>query len=161
MAGEAQSTDRATQWPIPKFYFKVDLGSAGGGEISFQEVSGMDVESQIIEYRSGDDKTFSTAKMPGIVKYSNITMKKGMFKDDNAFWAWYGQIKMNTVTRSDVTITLMDEAAAPLMTWVLKNAWPTKITLTDLKADANEVAVETIELAHEGITQNGKGSLVP
>ena len=161
MAGDVQEA-RDTMWPIPKFYFSVDMGSDSGiGEVPFQEVSGMDIESQIIEYRAGNDPRFTPAKMPGLVKYSNVTFKKGMFKDDNAFWEWYGLIKMNTIARTTITIKLLDEAGESLMEWVLANAWPTKITGTDLKADGNEVAVETIEVVHEGLTQNGKGSLIP
>lgn len=142
-------------WPTPKFYFSVDLGD-GMGEVPFQDVSGLDIESQIIEYRAGNDPRFSVAKMPGLVKSGNVTMKKGMFKDDNAFWEWYGKIKMNTIARTTITIKLLDEAGAPLMTWKLANAWPTKITSTDLKADANEIAIESIEIVHEGITQDNQ-----
>lgn len=144
--GSAQST---TVWPIPKFYFQVKWDSE---VMSFQEVSGLDVESQPIEYRHGDSPEFSTINMPGIKKSSNVTMKKGVFKSDNKFWDWFNQIKMNTVKRVPVTISLLDEAGAPTMVWTLANAWPTKITGTDLKADGNEVAIETIEIAHEGIT---------
>lgn len=158
MAGEQQES-RENLWPIPKFYFTVDMGSDSGiGEVPFQEVSGMELESEIIEYRAGNDKRFTMAKMPGMVKSGNVTMKKGMFKDDLAFWEWYEKIKMNTIARTTVTINLLDETGAPLMTWTLANAWPTKITVTDLKADGNEVAVETIEIVHEGLTQNSKGS---
>jgi phage tail-like protein len=90
--------------------------------------------------------------MPGIKKFGNVTMKKGVYKSDNKFWDWFNQIKMNTIKRLPVTISLLDEAGAPTMVWTLANAWPTKITGTDLKADGNEVAIETIEIAHEGIT---------
>jgi hypothetical protein len=107
MAGETQ--DKI--WPLPKFSFSVTID---GAVTSFQEVSGLDVEAQVIEYRAGDSKGFSTIKMPGIQKSGNVTLKKGVFATDNA--------------------------------------WPTKITGTDLKADGNEVAVETIEVAHEGLT---------
>jgi phage tail-like protein len=96
--------------------------------------------------------------MPGLVKSGNVTMKKGMFKDDLAFWEWYEKIKMNTIARTTITISLLDETGTALMTWVLGNAWPNKISITDLKADSNEVAIETIEIVHEGITQNDKGS---
>lgn len=138
-------------WPLPKFYFKVNLGSQDN-TASFQEVSGLDTESQIIEYRHGDSKTFSTIKMPGIVKVGNVTFKKGVFVKDNNFWKWYDAIKMNTIKRETVVIQLLDQTGAPTMTWTLTNAWPTKITGTDLKSDGNEVAVETLELAHEGLT---------
>lgn len=144
--GSAQSK---TVWPLPKFYFQVKWDS---NVMSFQEVSGLDLEAQPIEYRAGDSKNFSTIKMPGIKKSGNVTMKKGVFKSDNNFWKWFDQIKMNTIKRVPVTISLLDEGGAPTMVWTLANAWPTKITGTDLKADGNEVAVETIEIAHEGLT---------
>ena len=142
-------------WPISKFFFTVDLGG-GMKNTSFQEVSGLDIESQIIEYRHGDSKVFSTIKMPGIVKSSNITLKKGVFVKDNQFFDWYATVKMNTVKRVTVTIKLLDQHGNPTMTWTLQNAWPTKITGTDLKSDGNEVAVETIEIAHEGLKIENK-----
>jgi phage tail-like protein len=137
-------------WPISKFYFTVDLGG-GMKNASFQEVSGLDVEAQIIEYRHGDSKIFSNQKMPGLVKFSNIILKKGVLVKDNLFFDWYTTVKMNTVKRVTITIKLLDEGGHPTMTWTLQNAWPTKITGTDLKSDSNEVAVETIEIAHEGL----------
>ena len=149
MAGEAQDA----VWPLPKFYFKVTID---GSEMAFQEVSGLDSETQVIEYRHGNSKIFSTIKMPGIQKFSNITMKKGVFVKDNKFWDWYSKIKMNTIQRAEVQIQLLDEGGNPTMIWTLRNAWPTKITSTDLKSDGNEVAVETIEIAHEGITIENK-----
>jgi phage tail-like protein len=111
-----------------------------------------DVEAQPIEYRAGDNPVFSTVKMPGIKKYGNVTMKKGVFKADDKFWDWFNQIKMNTIKRVPVTISLLEESGSPTMVWTLANAWPTKITGTDLKAEGNEVAVETIEIAHEGLS---------
>jgi phage tail-like protein len=120
--------------------------------MSFQEVSGLDVEAQPLEYRHGDSPAFSVLKMPGMKKYSDVTMKKGVFKADNKFWAWFNEIKMNTIKRKPVTISLLDEAGKPTMVWTLANAWPTKITGTDLKSTGNEVAVETIVIAHEGLT---------
>jgi len=144
--GSAQST---TVWPLPKFYFQVKWDA---NVMSFQEVTGLSTETQQIEYRHGDNPVFSTIKMPGIKKFGNITMKKGVFKSDNKFWDWYNQIKMNTIKRIPVTISLLDEAGKPTMVWTLTNAWPTKITGTDLKAEGNEVAVESIEIAHEGLT---------
>jgi len=87
-----------------------------------------------------------------MAKISNVTMKKGVFTNDNSFWDWYEKIKMNTVERQTVVIKLLDEEGSPTMTWTLTNAWPTKISSTDLKSDGNEVAIESIELAHEGIS---------
>ena len=85
-------------WPLTKFYFTVSLGSQDN-TASFQEVSGLDTETQAVEYRHGDSKTFSTIKMPGLAKFSNVTLKKGVFVKDNNFWKWYDAIKMNTIKR--------------------------------------------------------------
>lgn len=151
MAGEAQEGN----WPLPKFQFVVRFGSRDT-EASFQEVSGLDTEIQPIEYRHGNSKLFSTVKMPGIVKSRNVTLKRGIFFNDSAFWNWYEAIKMNTIQRETVTIQLLDETNSPVMTWTLNNAWPAKISTTDIMGDANELAVETLELNHEGLTiKNG------
>lgn len=144
--GSAQSTN---VWPLPKFHFQVKWDS---NVMSFQEVSGLEMEAQMIEYRAGDSKQHSTIKMPGIKKFGNVTMKKGVFKGDNEFWKWFEQNKMNTVKRIPVTISLLDQEGNATMVWTLVNAWPTKITGTDLKSDGNEVAVESIEITHEGLT---------
>ena len=146
MAGEAQDKN----WPLPKFYFMVDWGSTTN--IPFQEVSGLNIEAQPLLYRHGNSPVFSEINMPGIIKNSNVTMKKGVFANDNTFWDWYKKIKMNTIERQNVVIKLLDEAGKPTMTWTLNNAWLTKISSTDMKSNANEVAVESIEIMHEGLT---------
>ena len=148
-------TAQGTPWPMPKFRFSVDWGTIKTN-IAFQEVSGLEAETQVIEYRDSNSKTFSTVKMPGIAKYGNVTMKRGVFANDNIFWTWYNQIKMNTIQRQTVVIKLLDQAGGTVVTWTLNNAWPTKISSTDLKSDGNEVAIDTIEIVHEGITiKNG------
>ncbi len=144
--GSAQST---TVWPTPKFRFEVKWDAA---VMHFQEVSGLDVESQPIEYRHGDSPQFSGILMPGIKKTSDVTLKKGVFKSDNKFWDWFNEIKTNTVKSKPVTIRLLDEAGAPVMVWTLANAWPNKVSGTDLKSTGNEVAVETIVISHQGLT---------
>lgn len=155
MAADDGSLEGAT-WPMPKFQFEVDLGTELT-KVAFQEVSGMDVENQIIEYRKNNSPLFSTEKMPGITKYGNVTMKRGVFVNDNSFWNWHAQVTMNTIKRRTVIIRLLDEKGGTTMQWQLNNAWPTKITSTDLKSDGNEVAVDTIEIAHEQLViTNGK-----
>ena len=146
MAGEKQESP----WPVPKFHFKVTIGDKG--EIAFQEVSGLDTEVDIIEYRAGNSVDFSTVKMPGLKKASDVTLKKGMFKDDTALYDYFAENKMNTIKRETVTIQLLDEEHNPLFTWTLKNAFPMKFTGTDLNAQNSEVAVEELVLAHEGLT---------
>jgi len=144
--GVAQST---ATWPLVKFSFQVKWDDA---ELIFQEVTGLSSETQVIEYRGGNSKVYSTVKMPGIQKFGNITLKKGIFKGDKALWDKYNLIKMNTIKRSTILISLLDETNAVAMSWKLLNAFPCKMTVSDMKADANEIAVETMELAHEGLS---------
>ena len=144
--GSAQS---AATWPLVKFSFRVKIGDT---EILFQEVTGLNAETQAIEYRAGNSKQFSTVKMPGIKKYGNITLKKGIFKDDKVLWDMYKKVTMNTFERKTVTISLLDEANNEAMNWELTNAFPCKMTVTDMKSDNNEPAIETMELAHEGLS---------
>lgn len=141
------STQAATTWPLVKFQFSVKIGS---DEILFQEVTGLASETQVIEYRVGNSAVYSAVKMPGIKKFGNVTLKKGIFKDDKKLWEMYNKIKMNTFERQTVVISLLDESNAVAMSWNLINAFPAKMSVTDMKSDANEPAVETIELAHEG-----------
>ncbi len=137
------------EYPIPKFHFSVDWG---GTRIGFTEVSGLDVQLDVIEYREGNSPEYHKIKMPGMHKFSNITLKRGSFKGDNQYYEWLNTVKLNKIERRDVTITLLNENHEPVVTWQVKKAWPIKVQSTDLKADGNEVAIETLELAHEGLT---------
>jgi phage tail-like protein len=143
--GSAQST---ATWPLVKFSFQVKWDDA---EFIFQEVTGLSSETQVIEYRGGSSPVYSTVKMPGIQKFGNVTLKKGMFKGDKNLWDKYGLIKMNTYKRATITISLLDESQAVAMSWTLTNAFPVKITVSDMKSDGNEIAIESVELAHEGL----------
>lgn len=135
-------------YPIPKFHFAVEWG---GARIGFTEVSGLDVETEVIEYREGNSKQYHKLKMPGMQKYGNITMKRGMIQGDNEYYEWWNTVALNTIERRDLTITLLNEVHEPVVTWNVANAWPVKAQGTDLKADGNEAAIESIEVAHEGI----------
>lgn len=146
MAGEKQEAP----WPIPAFHFKVTIGKVG--EVAFQEVSGLDTEYDIIEYRAGNSPDFSLSRMTGLKKHSDVTLKKGIFKDDTALFDYFSKVKMNTIARETVTIQLLDEEHKPLFTWTLKNAIPKKVTGASLNAKNSEAAMEELVLAHEGLT---------
>lgn len=138
-----------SDYPLPKFHFQVQWG---GARIGFTEISGLDVETEVIEYRDGALREFSKLKIPGMQKYPNVTMKRGVFKSDNDYFNWWNTVSLNTVERRDVIVSLLNEAHEPVMVWKIKNAWPTKIGSTDLKSDGNEIAIESIELAHDGLS---------
>ena len=85
-------------------------------------------------------------------KIVDVTLKKAMFKDDKKLWDWINTVKMNTIKRASVTVALLDESGSPVQSWKLTNAWPKKYTVEGFKADGNNVSMETIVLAHEGVT---------
>jgi len=147
MADDGSAQSQAT-WPLVRFQFRVVYDNM---EFIFQEVTGLSAETQVIEYRHNNSKVFDTIKMPGIQKLGNVTLKKGIFKGDDDLWKNFNAIK-NTTKKTTVVISLLDESNAVAMSWNLTNAFPTKITATDMKADSNEVAIETMEIAHEGLT---------
>ena len=136
-------------YPLPKFHFQVEWG---GSKLGFTEVSGLSVETDVIEYRDGLSPEYVKTKMPGMQKYGNITLKRGTFKGDNDFYDWWNTVALKEIERRDLTISMLNEKHEPVVTWKVKNAWPTKVQSTDLKSDGNEVAIETIEVAHEGLT---------
>lgn len=136
-------------YPSPAYHFIVEWG---GTKIAFAEVSGLNIEHEVVEYREGSSPEFMATKMPGMVKYSNITLKRGILKNDNEFFDWINTIQMNTVERRDVSISLLNESHEPVITWRVKNAWPTKYSGPVLNANANEIAMESLELAHEGLS---------
>lgn len=140
-------------YPLPVFHFQVQWG---GKNLGFAEVSGLNLETQMIEYRDGLSPIYSSIKMPGIPKYGNITLKRGILPADNDFYKWLNTTKLNTVERRDLTISLLNENHEPVMTWKATKAFPVKVEGPGLKATGNEVAIESVEIAHEGLTiENG------
>jgi len=141
------------EYPLPVFHFQVEWG---GTNLGFSEVSGLTIENQAIEYRDGLSPEYSVVKMPGMPKFSNITLKRGIVPADNEFFAWLNTAALNKIERRDLVISLLNEEHSPVMTWKVKNAFPVKVEGPGLKATGNEVAIESIELAHEGLTiENG------
>ncbi len=144
----------ATTYPLPKFHFKVTFGET---EFNCTEVSGLDFEREIIEYRAGADSHYHKSKQPGLSKYSNITIKRGSFADKSKefYDQWAKTVFLQEdgeKYRGDLTISLLNENHEPVITWKAINAYITKIQSTDLKADGNEIAIETAEFVHEKLT---------
>lgn len=136
-------------YPLTTSHFQVEWG---GTRIGFTEVLGLSIAIEPINYREGNYVTYSPQKMPGQLKYNNITLKRGIVRSDNEFFNWLNTIKHNKIERRDLRISLLDENHESVMVWMLKSAYPVKIEWSDLKANANEPAVESIELTHEGMT---------
>ena len=116
---------------------------------SFAEVSGLEVEVSVIEYRNGSEDT-TVRKLPGLRKFTNITLKRGVI-GDLTLWTWIKSVLDGQVLRADGTITLLDESGQPVMRWKFRRGWPCKWTGPTLNAAKNEVAIETLEICHEGL----------
>jgi phage tail-like protein len=139
----------AQEYPLPRFHFQVDWA---GAKMSFSEVTGLVMEREKIEYRHSDSPDFNKISMPGLVKNNNITLKRGKFEGDFDYNTWFDAVANDrSGGRRDVTIRLLNEKHAPVAAWSATNCFPVKVTAPDLKSDANEAAIESIEIAHEGL----------
>jgi phage tail-like protein len=135
--------------PYRSFNFQLEIDGVPLG--AFSEVSGLTAEGDAVDYREGTDVQQNVRKLPALRKYSNITLKRG-YTQDKSLWRWYGNIVNGQPDRRDVTIVLLNEARQPVLRWHAESAWINKIEGPSLKAAANEIAMESVELVHEGLT---------
>lgn len=137
-------------YPLTSLHFTVDWGD---DTHSFSEVSGLVVEAEAVEYRGGADAAPYVSKVPGLRKTGNVTLKRGIVPAEasNRLYQWYDEIQANHAQRRSVTVTLLNEAGEPAMSWKLREAWPVKIEGPGLNATGNEIAIESVELAVEQI----------
>jgi len=145
------------EYPLPRFHFQVDWGA--DFHIGFTEVTGLSFETEVIEYREGNSPQYIKRKQAGMQKLTNVTAKRGVFKGDDDLYKEFAKTvyfqegnKPGSLYRRTVTISLLDETHQPIIVWKLQNAWLSKVQSPDLKADASEVAIETMEIVHEGLS---------
>lgn len=128
-----------------------DDGKAVSG--SFTEASGLEVTIDPIEYRNGSED-ITPRKVPGLKKFTNITLKKGN-TGDLEFWNWIVEAMNGQVRRTEGSVILLDENKQEVMRWNFKRGWPCKWTGPGLNATNNEIAMETLEICHEGLSIDG------
>lgn len=138
----------AQQQPLTQYHFQVDWG---GSRMAFTEVSGLDIEIEAVGFRDGTSPVDSDRKIPGLKKFNNISLKRGLVQGDNDFFAWINTKNMGSIERRDIRISLLDEQQQPAIVWKVKNAFPVKYEGPVLKANSSEIAMELLELTHEGI----------
>jgi phage tail-like protein len=144
----------ATQRENPYSNFNFVVMFDGAEVAAFSEVSGIDSENTPIEYREGADATNGVRKLPGMEKYANVSLKRGI-TGSLTLWQWRKDVRDSTSTvppRKEVTILLLNEKGdrnAPAMTFRLRNAWPTKITGPSMSAKGSDIAIEQLDLVHE------------
>jgi phage tail-like protein len=129
-----------------------DDGTAVKG--SFSEVSGLDAEVSPIEYRNGSED-ITVRKVPGLKKFTNITLKRGII-GDLALWNWILDAMKGQVVRTEGAILLLDESRKEVMRWTFKRGWPCKYSGPTLNAKNNEIAMEMLEICHEGLDIDGE-----
>ena len=139
--------------PYPAGNFEItvfgisDDGKAVKG--SFSEISGLGVDISVMEYRTGSED-ITMRKLPGLKKFSNLVLKRGVI-GDTTFWNWLAAAMNGQVIRADGTIALLDEKRQPVVVWKFHRGWPCKWTGPDLVASSNDVAIEALEICHEGL----------
>ena len=137
--------DRKDPYHGFRFIVQIDGITRGG----FRECSGLDSSQDPVEYREGIDP-LRARKLPGLNKYSNISLKRGV-TDDKDLWTWRKKAIDGKVDRKNGSIILMDDAGEEKTRWNFVDGWPTKWTGPTFNATANEVAIETMDIAHEGV----------
>jgi phage tail-like protein len=136
--------------PFTAYNFLVALGGIGGEDLiagGFEEVEGLGVSIDQVEYRVGNEKSAGVRKFPGLRRYSNVTLKRGLLADTR-LWDW---ISLDPPDKRTVTITLLDEERLPQVRFVLRHAWPCGWSGPHLHASHSGVAIEALELTHEGL----------
>jgi phage tail-like protein len=135
--------------PYGNYNFLVELD--GITRAAFQECSGFDSTVDVIEHREGGENT-TLRKLPGMTKYSNIVLKWGI-TDDSDLYNWHRRIVDGDIERKTGAIVLLDRKGDEVKRWEFVRAWPTKWDGPDLNAEGTDVAIEMLELAHEGVKQ--------
>lgn len=127
------------------------IANWGGTRIGFTEISGLNIEIESISVRDSASALDNGAKIPGIRKFSNVILKRGIIKGDNDFYNWINTKSNGNIERRDIVINLLDETHAPIFTWSVKNAFPVKYIGPVLISNDSEIALEILELTHEGL----------
>lgn len=138
----------ASKAQVSNFNFIVRFGDQ---DFYFTEVSGLASEHQVKDFRENEPRFSGDLKTIPVLKNGILTLKRGLFKGNDMHWTKIAGRGLE-VQQENMTISLMDEAGRVARRWKIHNAFPVKIQAADFKAGGNEVAIETMELSHEGIT---------
>lgn len=142
------ATGECAKDPFRGFKFRVQI--EGISKFGFREVSGLDAATDAVDYREGIDGNIR--KLAGLPKFSNITLKRGI-TDDQDIWKWRTMVMDGKISqaRKSGQIILLDDEGKEAAEWTFTDGWPTKWTGPTFNATANEVAIDTLEIAHEGL----------
>ena len=136
--------------PYQSYRFRIEL--EGLQRAGFSEAAGLDVTNDVVEYREGNAKETTTRKLAGLTKYSNISLKSGI-TDDKTLWEWKQTTIDGKTQRKTGSIILLDDAGEEKLRWNFHRGWILSWKGPSFNATANAVAIEAIEIAHEGIVK--------
>ena len=139
--------------PLISAFFTVDFGNGATG--AFRECTGLGSENEVVEYKaSGTQGKMVLKKVPGRMKWNNITLKRGI-TDDMKMWEWRKKVETGKVdqARTNGSITMHDQEGKAIARWNFFNAWPSKLTGPTYNAANNEAGIEEMEITHEGYTR--------
>ncbi len=134
--------------PFGGYNFAVEMD--GITRMGFKQCSGLDSSTAATKYREGTDTTLAPRQLPGMLSFSHITLQRGI-TDDHALWDWRDGVASGKPVRRTISIILRDDAGNEKIRWNIKNCWPQKWAGPSLDATSDAVAIEQLELAHEGI----------
>jgi phage tail-like protein len=132
------------------FNFKLEMD--GVTKAGFRECSGLDASTDPVDYREGQEKGNIARKLTGLNKHANIVLKRGV-TDDHSLWDWRKKVIDGKTDRQHGSIVLCDETGEEKVRWSFVEGWPTKWTGPSFNATSNEVAIESLEIVHEGLTK--------
>jgi phage tail-like protein len=135
-------------YPLLSCNFRVEWG---GTRIGFLEVVGLSATLEATEYREGDEHVPAPHKVPGLVRYPNVTLRRGMMAGDNDLYQWFSTAQGGAVERRDLVVSLLDAQHAPIVTWMLRQAFPVRVSYGPLDATRGKVLIEEVEVAYEGL----------
>jgi len=135
--------------PYRNFRFRVEI--EGLQQAGFSEVTGFDASFDVVPYREGNE-VITPRKLPGLARYGNISLKWGA-TESMELYEWIQECVQGTVERKTVTIIAIDEEGSDVATWQVIEAWPVRYTAPSFNGSGAEVALELLELAHEGMTR--------
>jgi phage tail-like protein len=127
--------------------FRVEIDQIASA--TFSEVLGLDLSIDIVDYRTGTSVPLAAEKLPGLARYQNITLKRGLTQNLD-LWTWVKNILNGVSDKRNVTIVLQDAQHNDVIRWNVSNAWPCRWSGPVLKAGSSEVAIESLEICHEG-----------
>ncbi|WGK64448.1 phage tail protein [Croceiramulus getboli] len=138
-----------SEFPLSSYHFLVEWG---GTRVGFTDVQGLKLQTDVMEYREGSSPVYIPVKIPGMQRYANLVLKRGVMREDHEFYEWVQTQTLNKIERRDLVVQVLNEVHEPALSYRIRNAWPVALSFSNLNAAKSKFLFERIELAHEGFS---------